>query len=164
MQASRLVLTENDTASDKLLRFVQRSRTWVVGHCAQGVYRAYVANSRNMTMEGAATLGLMRRCCVELYGIDAEASYEHAFTYLRQLAVLLRGALAAKTRDAFREVYCWQTVNSLDLWASLVSAHADSPVPTQQLMYPVPALLYVARFHVGPCGSMCQSWFILTLR
>lgn len=95
---------------------------------SQGVYRAYISNSRNMTAEGAATLGLLRRCAVELYGLDTEASYEHAFTYLRQLAELLRGALAAKTRDAFREVYCWQTMNALDLWTALVSAHADSPV------------------------------------
>jgi nucleolar complex protein 2 len=100
-------------------------RTWVRG---QGVYRAYVSNARMMTGEGAATLGLMGRCCVELYGLDTGAAYEHAFTYIRQLAVLLRGALAAKTKDAFREVYCWQTINSLDLWTKIVAAYPDRPV------------------------------------
>lgn len=116
----------------KIYRFfyLSLSASWLSKHVtSQGVYRAYVSNSRNMSGEGAVTLAALRRCCVDLYGVDTEASYEHAFTYLRQLAVLLRGALAAKTRDAFQEVYCWQTMNSLDLWTALVSAHADSEVP-----------------------------------
>jgi len=42
--------------------------------------------------------------------------------------VLLRGALAMRTKDAFREVYCWQTVNCLELWAKVLAAHADKQV------------------------------------
>lgn len=30
------------------------------------------------------------------------------FVAIRELAVLLRNALAAKTQDAHKEVYCWQ--------------------------------------------------------
>ena len=46
----------------------------------------------------------------------------------RQLAVLLRGALSMKTKDSFREVYCWQTISSLELWAKLLATHADKEV------------------------------------
>ena len=36
--------------------------------------------------------------------------------------------LVAKTADAFRDVYCWQTINCLELWARLLAAHADKQV------------------------------------
>lgn len=38
----------------------------------------------------------------------AAVSYQHAFGFIRQLAVLLRSALTSKSKEAFREVYCWQ--------------------------------------------------------
>ncbi len=33
----------------------------------------------------------------------------------------LRGALSMKTADAFRSVYCWQTVRCLELWARVLT-------------------------------------------
>ena len=47
---------------------------------------------------------------------------------IRQLAVLLRGALTVRSKEGFREVYCWQTVNCLELWAKVLAAHADKQV------------------------------------
>lgn len=47
---------------------------------------------------------------------------------IRQLAVLLRSALTVKSKEGFREVYCWQTVNCLELWAKVLAAHADKQV------------------------------------
>lgn len=70
----------------------------------------------------------MASCVVEMFGLDMAASYQQAFSAIRQLAVLLRGALAMRSKDAFREVYCWQTLNCLELWAKLLAAHADKQV------------------------------------
>ena len=67
-------------------------------------------------------------CVVEMFGLDADAAYEHAFSHIRELAGLLRNALAQKTKDAYREVYCWQTTCTLELWGKLLGAHADKPV------------------------------------
>ena len=47
---------------------------------------------------------------------------------IRQLAVLLRSALTVRSKEGFREVYCWQTINCLELWAKVLAAHADKQV------------------------------------
>ena len=57
--------------------------------------------------------------------------HEGSLADCRQLAVLLRGALSMKTKDSFREVYCWQTISSLELWAKLLATHADKEVSLQ---------------------------------
>lgn len=88
----------------------------------------------------------------------AAASYQHAFGFIRQLAVLLRSALTAKSREAYREVYCWQTLLCLELWAKLLAARADEP-QLRPLVYPVAQLLLgVARLVPAP------AYFPLRLR
>jgi nucleolar complex protein 2 len=68
---------------------------------------------------------------LQLYGLDGPASYQHAFVFIRQLALVLRTALttkgtdAKKTADAYRQVYCWQYVKCLEAWASVLASHAD---------------------------------------
>lgn len=96
--------------------------------CLQGVYRAFVVNAKFMSVSSAAHIDFMATCVIEIFGLDSAAAYEHGFTYIKQLAVLLRGALSMKTKDAFREVYCWQTVNTLELWTRLLATHADKEV------------------------------------
>ncbi len=57
-----------------------------------------------------------------------------------QLAVLLRTALTMKSKDSYREVYCWQTINCLELWAKVLASNADQQ-PLRPLVYPVIQLL-----------------------
>jgi nucleolar complex protein 2 len=49
-------------------------------------------------------LTLMGNCLVELYGLDMTSSYQHAFVYLRQLALHLRAAYVKKTPEALQKV------------------------------------------------------------
>lgn len=49
-------------------------------------------------------ISFMASCIAELWSLDPRASYVHAFTFIRQLAVTMRNALNTKTRDAFLEV------------------------------------------------------------
>ncbi len=94
----------------------------------QGVYRSFVANAKFVNPSSLPHISFMGVCVVELYGLDATTAYSHAFTHVKELAVLLRTALVSKSADAFRDVYCWQTVNCLELWARLLAAHADKQV------------------------------------
>jgi nucleolar complex protein 2 len=73
-------------------------------------------------------------------------------------AMLLRNALTQKTADAVREVYCWRTVNCLELWAHVLAVHA-AKAELQPLVYPVAQLLLgAARLVPSP------RWFPLRLR
>ena len=81
-----------------------------------------------MTQSSAPDVAFVGSCVVEMYGLDLARAYEHAFTYIKQLASLLRGAMSSQSKDAYREVYCWQTVNTLELWSKLLAAHHDKEV------------------------------------
>ncbi|KOO26363.1 nucleolar complex protein 2-like protein [Chrysochromulina tobinii] len=51
--------------------------------------------------------------------VDAQAAYRHAFVYIRQLAIHLRNAIQKATPEATRQVYNWQYVNCLRVWAQV---------------------------------------------
>jgi Noc2p family len=68
---------------------------------------------------------------------------------VKDLAVTLRGALSMKTADAFRAVYCWQTVRCLELWARVLAEHVHT-VRVAWLPGRWPAML-------SPCWLHC--WF-----
>lgn len=74
----------------------------------RGAYRAYASNAKFVSPATLPALRLMSAGVVELAGLDAGVAYEVGFTSIRELALLLRNALAQKTADAHKEVYCWQ--------------------------------------------------------
>lgn len=106
----------------------------------KGVYRSFVQNAKFVNAASVPHIHFMASCVVEMFGLDMPASYQQAFSAIRQLAVLLRGALAMRSKDAFREVYCWQTLNCLELWAKLLAAHADKQ-ELRPLVYPLTQVL-----------------------
>jgi nucleolar complex protein 2 len=64
----------------------------------------------------------MGNCVVELYSLDYHSSYQHAFVYIRQLALHLRSAIQKKTPEALLAVYCWQYIHCLKLWVAVITA------------------------------------------
>lgn len=115
--------------------------------CLKGLYLAYVRAAKFMTEQSAPGVLLMANCVAEAYGIDEAASYQHAFIYLRQLALHLRAALTTHTKQSMQNVLSWQFVNCLRVWSLVLSRHAtDTSRPLFQLVYPaVQIMLGVAR-------------------
>lgn len=103
-------------------------------HCLQGVYRAFIRNAKFMTQSSAPDVAFVGSCVVEMFGLDLVRAYEHAFTYIKQLAALLRGAMSSQSTDAYREIYCWQTVSTLELWCKLLAAHHDKEVQSLRIL------------------------------
>jgi len=91
----------------------------------RGFVRAFQSVARQGTQAARPSLRLMADCVVEVLGVDLGAAYQQAFAALRALAVQLRDALSMKSKDAYLQVYCWQTVHSLDLWERVISAHGS---------------------------------------
>jgi nucleolar complex protein 2 len=108
--------------------------------CLKGAYRAFAASARFTSAASAPAISFMGAVVVELHGIDPAASYQHAFGAVRQLALTLRSALTSKSKDAYREVYCWRYVHCLELWAQVLAAHAAGG-ELRPLVYPVAQLL-----------------------
>ena len=81
---------------------------------AKESYLSYARRAKFDTAESVSgllpSLTFMINCVVGLYLLDYASSYQHAFVYLRQLALHLRSALKKRTPKLFRTVYCWQYV------------------------------------------------------
>ena len=109
--------------------------------CLKGAYRVFAANAKFSGGGGGGQLehvAFMASAVTELVSLDTGAAYPVAFSAIRQLALLLRNALSARTKDALRAVLCWQTVHCLELWGRVLSAHAAQPTsPLRPLVYPL---------------------------
>ncbi len=104
--------------------------------CMKGTYLTYVKNAKFVSENSLPSIVLMRNCVVELFSIDMASSYQLAFVYIRQLAIQLRTAIINKTQESCKNVYNWQFVNCLRLWAQLLCAsQGDSSL--QPLLYPL---------------------------
>jgi len=89
-------------------------------------YLSYAKRSKFGTAANVAsvlpTLTFMGNCIVELYALDYASAYQHAFVYVRQLALHLRNALMKKTEESRKAVLCWQYLHCLKLWAAVLCA------------------------------------------
>lgn len=74
--------------------------------CFKGIYKAYVLNCQFMNAAKLQHVQFLGNCVIELYGVDLPTAYQHAFVFIRQLAMILREALSSKTKvvSTFREL------------------------------------------------------------
>ena len=113
-----------------------------VDGCLKGVYRTYQSCSRFMNSANRQSIRFMQDCVSEVFGVNADAAYKQAFLCIRELAMLLRKALNVKTKDAYLQVYNWQTINSLDLWEHVLSKHGShEKAALYPLVYPLAQIL-----------------------
>lgn len=94
--------------------------------CLKKTYLAYARRAKyggsgSIMTNALPTLTFMGNCLVELYSLDHASSYQHAFVYIRQLALYLRAVMHKKTPEAFQQVYGWQYMHCLKLWVSVLS-------------------------------------------
>ncbi|KAI3868386.1 hypothetical protein MKW92_027147 [Papaver armeniacum] len=120
--------------------------------CFKGMYKAYVMNCQFVNAAKLQHIQFLGNCVVELYGVDLSTAYQHAFVFIRQLAMILRDALSTKTKEAFRRVYEWKFMNCLELWTSAVCAYSSEPdfrplaYPLTQIIFGVTRLVPTARY------------------
>ena len=90
-------------------------------------YQGLIKGSRNTTIHTIQGINLMKNSAAELWGIDQSVGYTTGFTFIRQLAIHLRGSITNNQKESYKTVYNWQYVHSLDFWSCVLSEHC-SPV------------------------------------
>lgn len=120
--------------------------------CFKGIYKTYVMNCHFVNAVKLQHIQFLGNCVTELLRVDLPTAYQHAFVFIRQLAMLLRDALNVKTKESFRKVYEWKFMNCLELWTGVICAYGSEPdlkplaYPLTQIISGVSRLVPTARY------------------
>lgn len=139
------------TEATRITGFLVLRRLMVIGDAGiretvlKASYEGVVKGSRNTTIHTLAGVNLMKNSATELWGIDQNVSYTAGFSFIRQLAIHLRGSITTTSKEAYKAIYNWQYVHSLDFWSRVLSQHCDGFVEAKAgkqsalrpLIYPV---------------------------
>ncbi|KAJ3073438.1 Nucleolar Complex 2 protein, partial [Quaeritorhiza haematococci] len=88
--------------------------------CLKASYNAFLTNAKSTTPHTYIYIRFLSNCFIELCGLHPDSTYRHAFIYIRQLAMTLRNAINLKTKESFQNVYNWQYLNCLKVWAGVL--------------------------------------------
>lgn len=123
-----------------ILRITRSQQQTVLSTVLKAMYLSYVRNSKFVSPTTLPAINFMRRSLSEMFALDLNVSYQHVFLYIRQLAIHLRNAMTLKKKESFQTVYNWQYVNSIRLWAELLSTTFDR-IQLQPLIYPLVSII-----------------------
>ena len=115
--------------------------------CLKGAYHSFVRSTKLTTQHTLSSINLMKNSASQLYLLNLGASYQHAFGFIRQLAVHLRNCLQTKSNDSYKNVYNSQFVHCIDFWSLILSTTCDQEAfssrdsvvqsPLEPLIYPL---------------------------
>ncbi|KAI0085594.1 Noc2-domain-containing protein [Irpex rosettiformis] len=91
----------------------------------KNTYLTLVRTCKSTNAHTLPAINLMKNSASELYTIDHAMAYQHAFGYVRQLAILLRNSLKVKSKESYKQVYNWQYVHCIDFWAIVLARGCD---------------------------------------
>ncbi|XP_073143147.1 nucleolar complex-associated protein 2 [Henckelia pumila] len=66
--------------------------------CIRGMYKSYVLNCHNINPAKLQHIQFLSNCFIELLRVDISSAYQHAFAYIRQLAMILKEALSGSNK------------------------------------------------------------------
>ncbi|RPD77091.1 Noc2-domain-containing protein [Lentinus tigrinus ALCF2SS1-7] len=93
----------------------------IVDTVLKNTYLTLVRSCKSTSAHTLPSINLMKNSASELFCADHAASYQHAFGYIRQLAIHLRNSMKTKTKEAYKLVYNWQYVHCVDFWAIVIA-------------------------------------------
>ncbi|MCD7453611.1 hypothetical protein HAX54_021554 [Datura stramonium] len=131
-----------------------------IDECFRGMYKAYLLNCQFMNASKLQHIQFLGNCFVELLRVDLPNAYQHAFVFIRQLAMILREAHSStktkkssqkanqsskeahntKSKESFLKVYQWKYIHCLELWTAAICAYSSEP-EFRPLAYPLTQII-----------------------
>ncbi|KAF7297154.1 Noc2-domain-containing protein [Mycena indigotica] len=97
----------------------------------KGTYLTLVRSSKNTSVHTLPSINLMKNSASEVFNLDQGVSYQHAFGYIRQLAIHLRNSMKVKSKEAYKQVYNWQYIHCIDFWSIVLARACDASVEAE---------------------------------
>ena len=100
LSVRRVASSSDESLMDLALKArysVRSTRSWSDSP-SQNTYLTLVRACKTTSAHTLPSINLMKNTASELYTMDHAASYEHGFGYIRQLAILLRNGVKAKSK------------------------------------------------------------------
>ena len=141
--------TSSSTEATRIAAFLALRRLVTIGDAGirenvlKTAYQHLIKGARTTTIHTLAGVNLMKNSAAELWGLADSGSaggvaYTTAFTFIRQLAIHLRGSITNNSNDSYKTVYNWQYIHSLDFWSRVLSSHCtEAASPLRPLIYPL---------------------------
>ncbi|KAJ7079563.1 Noc2-domain-containing protein [Mycena belliarum] len=92
----------------------------------KGAYLTLVRSSKSTSAHTLPSINLMKNSASEVFSLDQGVAYQHAFGYIRQLAIHLRNSMKVKTKEAYKQVYNWQYIHCIDFWSIVLARACDA--------------------------------------
>ena len=142
----RLASAPDESILDLVLKVrarIQTQRRLTNPHnILKNTYQTLLKSSKNTTAHSLPSITFMKNSASEIFCLNHQAAYQHAFRFIRQLAIHLRNSMKLKTKvcqfeylrpfskrfalfvqESYKQVHNWQYVHAIDFW-SLVLARS----------------------------------------
>ncbi|KAJ7041198.1 Noc2-domain-containing protein [Mycena alexandri] len=97
----------------------------------KGTYLTLVRSSKSTSAHSLPSINLMKNSASEVFSLDPGVAYQHAFGYIRQLAIHLRNSMKVKTKEAYKQVYNWQYIHCIDFWSIVLARACDAATESE---------------------------------